>query len=61
MNLFKSKERKRIENRIRHFTGLIEVVQTEKAKVKANPKEFAKYWSIEKDYQRNINLLKELL
>jgi hypothetical protein len=61
MNLFKSKERKRIESKIKAFTEMIAEVKAEKLKMIRKPDEYAKLWSIEKQYEINIKLLKELL
>lgn len=61
MNLFKSKERKAIESKIRYFEKMILEVKQEKAKYSMQPGQYAHFWSIEKGYEQNLKLLKELL
>lgn len=59
--LFKSKQTKKIESRIDHFTQLIEQIQSDKNKVMRDPVAYAKIWSMEKDYMRFIEELKKCL
>ena len=61
MNLFKSKERKRIESNISNFTKMISEVNAEKIKHRHHPDQYAHFWSIQKGYKQKLKLLKKLL
>jgi hypothetical protein len=61
INLFKSKERKAIESKIRYFEKMILEVKSEKESNLINPYQYAHFWSIQKGYEQNLKLLKGLL
>ena len=55
------KTRYKVLQSIERHEELIKEVQANKIRSIKKAAEYSKYWSIEKDYQRNLKLLKELL
>ncbi len=62
LSIFRNvKSRYKILQNIERHEALLDQVKKDKIKNIKNPAEYARLWSIEKDYQRNLEILKELL
>lgn len=55
------KTRLKVFNQIETFEKMIIANKAEKERHMKQPELYAKYWMIEKDYQRNVELLKSML
>lgn len=61
MNLFKSRTRRRLEIAIAELESEIAGFEAEKKRYEKNPHLYAKFWALQKECEKRLETLKDIL